>query len=213
MREFRFERRASIGAVTGPAALLMGLIAVVISLSASADAASHGSYRVTARQLAPGAVTARAIARGAVHPRALARSAVNSRALANNAVNRRVLARGAVIARSISADAVTREAIAPGSVYGGALATESIHMTPIADRDLVAENGTWTSSNTEATLCGAGEALLGTGFIFTEPGNHEVSWLRVAPFLSATGNGVAGEISSNSGGSAKAQVMAICLGG
>ena len=66
---------------------------------------------------------------------------------------------------------------------------------------------------TPVTLCAPGEALLGTGFIFTEPGNREVSFLRAAPFLASTGNGVTGEIASNSGGTAKAQIMAICLGG
>jgi hypothetical protein len=58
-------------------------------------------------------------------------------------------------------------------------------MTPIVDRDAIASNPEWTPSNTEVTLCGPGEALLGTGFIFTEPGNHEVSFLRAAPFLAS----------------------------
>src|SRR5262249_1950062 len=100
-----------------------------------------------------------------------------------------------------------------GSVYGGALGPEAIHMTPITDRDQVAENGTWTASDTQVALCGSGEALLGTGFIFTEPGNHEVSFLRSSPFLSGAGKGVGGEIASHSGGTAKAEIMAICLGG
>lgn len=213
MSEYRLRRPTSIGAVTGPAALLVALIAVVISLTSGAEAAPRTHHKITARQLAPGAVTAAAIAPGAIHGRALAKSAVTSKALADNAVNKRVLAPGSVIARSLAADAVTKEAIAPGSVYGGALAAESIHVTPIADRDAVAENGTWTPSNPESVLCGPGEALLGTGFLLTEPGNHEVSWLRVAPFLSPTGNGVTGEISSNAGGAARGQVMAICLGG
>ena len=55
--------------------------------------------------------------------------------------------------------------------------------------------------------------LKGTGFVFTEPGNREVSFLRAAPVLSGSGDGVAGEISSNSGGTAKAEIMAICLNG
>ncbi|MBS1888787.1 MAG: hypothetical protein JSU06_16510 [Actinobacteria bacterium] len=202
MGDLNIGTRASIGAVTGPAALLVALIAMVSSLSGGAAAAPH-SHKITARQLAKGAVTARALAPGAV----------NSKALADNAVNKRIIAPGAVIARGISADAVTRDAIAPGSVYGGALTTESIHVTPIADRDAIAANPEWTASNTETTLCGPGEALLGTGFIVNEPGNREVTFLRAAPFLSGTGNGVTGEIASNSGGVAKAQIMAICLGG
>jgi hypothetical protein len=224
--------------------LLLGLIAVVIALSSTADATGHDSGgKITARQLAPGAVTAKAIAPGAVGKKALAKSAVTSKALSDDSVNGRVLregavtassiaegavgakaladasvtakalAQGAVSAPSIASDAVTKGAIAPGSIYGAALAAESIHMTPIVDKDAVAENGTWTASNTETTLCGPGEALLGTGFIFTEPGNREVSFLRAAPFLASTGDGVTGEIASNSGGSARAQIMAICLGG
>jgi hypothetical protein len=224
--------------------LLLGLIAVVISLSSTAGATGHhGGGKITARRLAPGAVTAKAIAHGAVGKKALAKSAVTSRALADDSVNARVLregavtgpsisggavtssalasgavtakalAGGAVVASAIAPDAVTKAAIAPGSVYGAALGAESIHMTPIVDADAVASNPEWTPSNTEVTLCGPGEALLGTGFIFTEPGNHEVSFIRAAPFLASTGNGVTGEIASNSGGTARAQIMAICLGG
>lgn len=211
MGELKLEKRPSTGTVLGSIGAVLGLIAVVISLSGSADA-SPKVQLIQASQLAPGSVTAKAIAPGAVHAKALAKSAVHSKALAKGAVNKRVLAKGAVIASSISADAVTRSAIAPGSVYGGALGTETIHMTPIADLDKVASNPEWTASNTEVTLCAPGEALLGTGFVFTESGNHEVSWLRAAPFLSPTGDGVSGEISSNSGGTAKGQVMAICLG-
>jgi hypothetical protein len=244
MRNFGLETRSSIGAVTGPVGLLLGLIAVAISLSSTAGATGHhGGGKITARQLARGAVTARAIAPGAVGKKALAKSAVTSRALSDDSVNPRILrdgavtgasiadgavsagalatgsvtakalAAGAVVAPAIAPDAVTKAAIAPGSVYGAALGTESIHMSPIVDRDAIASNPEWTASNTEVTLCGPGEALLGTGFIFTEPGNREVSFLRAAPFLASTGNGVTGEIASNSGGTARAQVMAICLGG
>ncbi|MGH2936874.1 MAG: hypothetical protein ACRDPE_01990 [Solirubrobacterales bacterium] len=243
MRNFGLQTRSSIGAVTGPVGLLLGLIAVVISLSSTADATGHrDGGKITARQLAPGAVTAKAIAPGAVGKKALAKAAVTSKALSNDSVNGRVLrdgavtggsiaegavtasalatgsvtskalAQGAVGAPSIANDAVTKAAIAPGSVYGAALGAESIHMTPIIDRDQVASNPEWTASNTEVALCAPGEALLGTGFIFTEPGTREVSFLRAAPFLASTGNGVAGEIASNSGGSARAQIMAICLG-
>lgn len=212
MGELRMNTRASIGAVTGPVGLLLGLIAVVISLSGIADA-SGGGGKVTARELAPDSVTAKAIAPGAVGTKALRKGAVTSHVLADDAVNRRVLAQGAVIARAIAPDSVTATAIAPGSVYGGALAGETIHVTAIADHDLVAENGAWTPSATESALCGPGEALLSPGFAFLESGNHEVSFLKEAPFLSAAGDGVAGEISSNSGGTAKAQIMAICLGG
>jgi hypothetical protein len=137
---------------------------------------------------------------------------VTANALATGAVTANALAGGAVGSAAIAPDAVTKAAIAPGSVYGAALVPESIHIAPIIDKDAVASNPEWTASDTAIALCGSGEPLLGTGFIFTEPGNREVSFLRAAPFLAPTGNGVAGEISSNSGGTAKAQVMAICLG-
>ncbi len=212
MSELKMQGRPSAGTVLGSIGALLGLIALVISLSSSADAASQG-HQIRASELAPGSVTAKAIAPGAVHAKALAKSAVTAKKLADGAVNRRVLAKGAVIASTIADDAVTKAAIAPGSVYGGALAGETIRLTPITDIDAVAENGMWTAGNTEVALCSPGEALLGTGFAFTEPGNREVTFLQASPFLSASGSGVSGRIASNSGGTAKAQVMAICLGG
>ena len=155
--------------------------------------------------------SAKALASGAVHSKAIAKSAVTSKKLAKESVNRRVLRKGAVLEAALADDAVTARTLAPGSVYAGSLGPRTIHMTPIADIDQVAENGTWTGSNAETALCAPGEALLGPGFIFTEPGNREVSWLRAAPFLSPTGDGVSGQISSNSGGTASAEVMALCL--
>jgi hypothetical protein len=168
---------------------------------------------VTSKALADDSINARTLREGAVTGPSIAGGAVNANALATGAVTAKAIAGGAVGTGAIAPDAVTKTAIAPGSVYGAALAAESIHVTPILDRDAVASNPEWTASNTEATLCGPGEALLGTGFMFTEPGNREVGFLRAAPFLTPTGNGVTGEITSNSGGTAKAQIMAICLGG
>ncbi len=58
----------------------------------------------------------------------------------------------------------------------------------------------------------SGRVLLGTGFLFTNPGNRQVTWLEATPFLSpSTGSGVKGRFASNSGGSATGQIMAICL--
>jgi hypothetical protein len=213
MRGLELEKRASIGAVTGPIGLFLGLVAVVIAINSPADAAGHhGPHKITAKQLAPGAVTEKAIRKGAVGKKALGEGVVTNAALADNAVNARTLSEGSVTGRAIAPAAVTHGAIAPGSVSSSTLTGETIHVTPIADHDAVASNPEWTPSNTEVALCGPGEDLLGTGFMFTEPGNHEVSFLRAQPSLGATGNGVAGEISSNSGGTAKAQIMAICLG-
>ena len=71
MGELKMNTRASIGAVTGPVGVLLGLIAVVISLSGIADASGRRP-QITARQLAPGSVTAKAIAPGAIGTKSLA---------------------------------------------------------------------------------------------------------------------------------------------
>jgi hypothetical protein len=192
---------------------VLGFVAIVIAVASSASAAPNSPTRIVVHKgdIAPGAVTTNALAPGAVHAKQLAKSAVTSKKMAKESVNKRVLARGSVYEGALGDDVVTARTLAPGSVYGGALGPRVIHKTPIADLDQVAENGMWTGSNTEITLCAPGEALLGPGFVFTEPGNREVSWLQAAPFLSGTGDGVSGRISSNSGGTAKAEVMAVCL--
>jgi hypothetical protein len=227
MRKLKLEKRASIGAVTGPAALLVALVAVVISLTSGAAAAPHGpkhGHKITAGDLAAGAVTSRAIAAGAVTASKIKKSAViaaklakgsvSAEALAKGSVTAEDLAKGSVTSPAIAEDSVTKSAIAPGSIYGGALAPETIHVTPITDKDAVPSNPEWTTSDTQAALCGQGEALLGGGFIFTNPGNREVSFTRSQPFLSgSTPSGMAGEISSNSGGTSQAQIIALCLGG
>jgi hypothetical protein len=213
MGELRMRRAPSAGTVLGAIGAVLGLAALIVSLSSSADA-SPSRQLVRRGDIAPGAVTAKTLAPHAVHARALARSAVNSRALAKGAVNRRVLAKGAVIARAIAADAVTAEAIAPGSVYGGALGEETLHETPIKDIDEVASNPQWTAGNTEVAICAPGEALLAPGFFFKNPGNREVAWLEARPFLTtggSSGNGASGRITSNSGGGAEAVIMALCL--
>ena len=151
-------------------------------------------HKITAKDLARGAVTSNAIARGAVTAGKIKKSAVIAAKLA----------KGSFTATAIPANAMTRTAITPGSVYGGALGPQTIHLTPIIDRDAVPSNPEWTGSNTETAMCAPGEALLGTGFMFTEPDNREVSSLRAAPFLGgALPNGVSGHISSNSGSTAQ----------
>jgi hypothetical protein len=216
MRHLDLEARASIGAVTGSAALLVAIVGVILSLGASADATAHHkgrAHRITAKQLAPGAVTAKAIAQGAVGKKALSESAVTSVALAEGAVNARALGAGSVTSGAIAPGSITSPALAPGSVGGAALAPRTIRVAPISDADAVAANPEWTASNTATALCGPGEALLGSGFAVTEPGDREVSFLQAMPFMGGSGNGVTGAISSNSGGTAKAQIVAICLGG
>jgi hypothetical protein len=212
MNQSSLKVRPTAGTILGAIGAVLGLVALIVSLSSAADASPQGRL-VKSSEIAPGAVTAAKLANGAVTAKAIKAGAVTSKKLANESVNRRVLRKEAVTANGLAADSVTRVAIAPGSVYSGALVPETIHMTPISDLDAVAENGAWTASNTEAAMCGQGEALLGTGFAFTEPGNREVGFLQALPVLAATGNGVTGRITSNSGGTAKAEIVAVCLGG
>jgi hypothetical protein len=204
--------RPTAGTVLGAIGAVLGLVALLVSLSSAADASPQGRL-VRSSEIAPGAVTAKKLANGAVTARAISAGAVTTKKLASEAVNRRVIRKEAVTANGLAPDAVTRAAIAPGSVYGGSLVGETIHVTPISDLDPVAHNGEWSASNTEAATCGQGEALLGTGFAFTEPGTREVGFLQALPVLAPTGNGVTGRITSDSGGTAKAEIVAICLGG
>lgn len=210
-------KRPSLGTV-------LGFTALVVAIGGTAHAAtSHPTKTiivrkgeiakgaVTAKALAPGAVRAVAIARGAVHRKALAESAVGPAALATGSVQTRALAAGAVGSGQIAPDAVTAGAIAPGSVYGGALGAVTVHSAPMADLDAVAENGTWTASDTASALCATGERLMTGGVVFTNPGNREVGILESLPFSNGTSNGMAARITSNSGGLAAAEVQAICL--
>lgn len=212
MSESTLKARPSAGTILGAIGAVLGLVALIVSLSSAADASPQGRL-VRSSEIAPGAVTTKKLANGAVTSKTIAANAVTSKKLANESVNRRVLRKEAVTANGLAADSVTRVALAPGSVYSGALVPETIHVTPIADLDAAPHNGEWTASNTEAALCGQGEALLGTGFAFTEPGTREVGFLQALPVLAPTGNGVTGRITSDSGGVAKAEIVAICLGG
>lgn len=194
-------KHPSPGTVLGSIGAFLGLAALIVSLSSNAIAVSRHPL-VRKGDIAPGAVTAKALAKGAVHAKALSKGAVNAKALG----------KGAVGPNAIAPDAVTAAAIAPGSVYGGALGAETVHTTQIADVDAVASNPEWTAGNTEIAPCGPGERLLGGGFAFPNPGNREVAFLEALPFTdNANSTGVAGRITSNSGGSAVAQVAALCL--
>lgn len=223
-------RHTSLGTIMGSIGAVAGLAALIISLSGIADARPSHSI-IHKGEIAAGAVTAKTLAAGAIHPKALAKGAVNSKALAAGAVNANALAKdsvgadalgrnsvtaGALAAKAVDARAladasVTAAALAPGSVYGAAFGPETVHSTPIADLDAVAENGTWTASNSEVALCAPGERLLYSGFEFTNPGNREVAFLQARPFSNAVTSGVSGRITSNSGGSAAAAIEAHCL--
>jgi hypothetical protein len=193
MRDKLKPRRPSLGTV-------LGLTALIVAVVGTAHAAPS-KVIVRKGDIAPGAVTAKALANGAVHSKAIAKSAVTARKLA----------KGAVGTEALAADAVTAGQLAPGSVYGGALGAETIVTKPITDLDAGAHNIEWTASNTEAALCGAGEALLGSGFAFTSPGNGEAAFLQALPIVNGETRGVTGRITTDSGGSASAEIVAICL--
>jgi hypothetical protein len=211
----RVLRRPSPGTVLGSLALI---IAIAGNTGAFAGT-THPIVRkgdiakgaVTASTLAKGAVKTKALARGAVDSRSLASGAVNSAALAPGAVGAGALAKSAIGPNALAPDAVTASALAPNSVYGGALGPIDVHSAPIADLDEVEENGTWTTSNAESAVCGTGERLLTGGVVFTNPGNREVAIVRSLPISNASFQGYSGQITSNSGGSAAAEVQAICL--
>jgi hypothetical protein len=213
-------RHPSPGTIMGFLALIISLMALAVALSGIADAARH-VYVVKKGDIAPGAVTAKTLAHGAVHPKALAKGAVTSPKIAAGAVDTPGLAKGAVTANALghgavtppalADDSVTSSAIAPKSVYGGALGDETIHTATIKDQDEIASNPTWTASSTGAAICGTGERLLQGGLNFINPGNREVSFIEALPVLNPNTNAFVGAFSSNSGGSAEAQVIAACL--
>jgi hypothetical protein len=179
---------------------VLGFIALMVALAGNANALS--SHIVVRKgDIAKGAVTAKALAAGAVKKRAIAKGAVTSKALAA----------GAVGASALAQDAVTANAVAPESIHGYALGPVVVHGKTIADLDAVAENGTWTSSNTEVATCGVGEHLLTGGIVFTNPGNREVGVIESIPVINSGSNAWIGQMTSNSGGLATAEVQAICL--
>jgi hypothetical protein len=188
----------------------LGLLALIVALAGTANA---GSTHVIVRKgdIAKGAVTANALAKGAVTGRALRKGAVTAAALANDSVGPAALKAGVVSATTLAPNAVTASALAPGSVYGAALGPVSVYSTPIADLDESLAPGSWTASNTETATCGLGERLLTGGIVFTNPGNREVGVLESLPFSNATSSGIVGRITSNSAGTATAEVQAICL--
>jgi hypothetical protein len=210
---------------------VLGTLALIVAVAGNTGAFAGTSHKITKADIAKGAVTANAIAPGAVRAKALANNAVHSNALAAGAVNARSLANGAVGSTAIStgavnskalaaaavgpsalaSDSVTASALAPNSVYGGALGPVSTYTAPIADLDKVAHNGEWTSSDTENASCAPGERLLTGGVQFTNPGNREVAIIESLPVSNTSFNGVIGQITSDSGGTAAAEVQAICL--
>jgi hypothetical protein len=189
---------------------ILGLLALIVALAGNADAFS-GRVIVRKGDIAKGAVTAKALASGAVHAKALAPGAVGPKALGASSVTTAALKPGAVTAPVLAPNAVTASAIAPGSVYGGALGPVAIHGAQIADLDGPPEISTWTNSNTEVATCAPGERLLGGGITFADLGNRRVGIVESLPVTNGSLNGWAGQITSDAGGIATAEVQAICL--
>ncbi|MGA8744591.1 MAG: hypothetical protein WB507_01855 [Solirubrobacterales bacterium] len=210
---------------------VLGTLALIVAVAGNTGAFAGTGHKITRADIAKGAVTANAIAPGAVRAKALAKNAVHSNALAAGAVNAGALATGAVGSAAISPgavnskalaagavgssalapDAVTASAIAPESIHGYALGPVTMHSAQIADLDSVPDNNEWTASNSESAICGNGERLLTGGVAITNPGNREVAVLEALPFSNSEANGMLGRITSNSGGTAAAEVIAICL--
>ena len=70
----------------------------------------------------------------------------------------------------------------------------------------------WTASNSEVASCAPGERLLSWRRRSSPtPANRRVAVLESLPFSNSGANGMVGRITSDSGGSAVAEVRAICL--
>jgi hypothetical protein len=189
---------------------VLGFIAVVVAVVGTASA-TPGRTIVRKGDIAKGAVTAKTLAPGSVHSKALAKGAVTVNTLAPEAVTAKAIKPGAVTAPALGPNAVTATAIAPGSIYGAALGPVVVHSASITDLDETLAPGTWTASSTATASCAPGERLLTGGIVFTNAGNREVGVLEALPFSNATTAGYVGQITSNSGGTATAEVQAICL--
>ena len=181
-------------------AMIVALIALSVSLAGNAGA-FNGGHKIRKGEIAKGAVTASTIAKGAVKASALARGAVTAKALAS----------GSVGAADLAKNAVTASAVAPNSIGGYALGPVTIHSATITDLDSSPDLSTWTSSNSESAVCGEGERLLSGGVVITNPGNRRVGTIASVPISNASTNAFVGQITSDSGGLAQAQVQVLCL--
>lgn len=181
--------RPSLGTV-------LGLMALIVAVVGTASATPTRTI-IRKGDLGNGSVTARAIARGAVKSRALAKGAVNEKAVAKSVIG----------SSALTPNAVTAAALAPSSVYGGALGQTVVRTGAIADLDAVPSNIEWTESNPIVVACSPGERPMSGGVVFTDTGTHEVAITKSGPVE----NGWVGQITSNAGGAAKAEVQVLCL--
>ena len=183
------------------AGLLLGALALIVAVAGNSGAFAGTKVIVRKGQIAKGAVTAKALAQGAVHPAAISKGAVGVAALRPGSVGSSVLA----------PDAVGSGQLAPGAVYGGALGEVSVHSAAIVDEDASADLSTWTVSVPVTVLCGAGERVLSGGIVFTNSANRRVGVAQSAPFVNGPSNGWVGQITTDTGGQAVAEVQALCL--
>jgi hypothetical protein len=183
------------------AGVVLGTLALIVAVAGNASAFSQTKVIVRKGQIAKAAVTAKTLAPGAVHPKALAKGAVTAAGLKD----------GAVGTAALAPDAVTSGAIAPGSVYGGTLGAVTVQSAPIVDGDQVPKNDEWTPSTPVTVLCASGERVLSGGVVVVKAGNGEVGVITSQPFINGAENGWVGRITSNSGGTATAEVQVLCL--
>jgi hypothetical protein len=201
------------------AALVVALAAFAVSVSGIATA----SPKVIVRKgdIAPGAVTAKALAKGAVTAPKIRKATITGAKLASGSVAGEDLANGSVSAAKLGSGAVTSQAIAAGAVTTGAIAPHSVGAAQlgeaevvsktIADLDKIAHNGEWTASNGEIAACGPSSRLLGGGFSTSTLTNGESVWMEELPIVNGEVNGVAGRFTSDAGGAAIGQIVAVCL--
>jgi hypothetical protein len=183
------------------AGVLLGTLALIVAIAGNSGAFAGTKVIVRKGQIAKGAVTAKALGNGAVHPAAISKGAVGVAALRP----------GSVGSSTLAPDAVTSGAIAPGSVYGGALGEVSVHTATLRDEDATADLSTWTASPPVTALCAAGERVLSGGVVFTNSGNRRVGIVQSAPFNNGGSTGWVGQITTDTGGQATAEVQALCL--
>lgn len=201
------------------AALVVALAAFAVSISGIATASPKVIVRkgdiapgaITAKALAKGAITAPKIRKGTITGAKLASGSVTAEDLANGSVTSSKLGAGSVTSQTIAAGAVTSGAIAPHSVGAAQLGETEVISKSIADLDKVAHNGEWTASNSEVAACGPGSRLLGGGFSVSTLTNGEFDWMEELPIVNSELNGVVGRFTSDAGGAAIGQVVAVCL--
>jgi hypothetical protein len=183
------------------AGVLLGTLALIVAVAGNSGAFAGTKVIVRKGQIEKGAVTAKTLAAGAVHPKALSSGAVTAKAIKG----------GVVGSGALAPDSVTASALAPGSVYGGALGEVTVHTVALKDEDATADLSNWTTSPAATALCGAGERILSGGVVFTNTGNHRVAIVQSAPFSNGSSSGWVGQITTDTGGQATAEVQALCL--